>query len=240
MGNDTQGTKLGDVRLGLPTVAMLLALVGAGAFAAGRAAPPVGATSSSTMQVSPTSAELLPETEEEPENAALPPGHPAIDTTDPASAIVAAPPAAGSASLVWKVPPRWRPAPNTSNMRLATYRVPRVPGDTADAELSIAQAGGSAEANTQRWIGQFDEEAQKTAKRTARKVGSLDVLVVEVRGTFSGGMSIQGEAQPGWALLGAIVSTPGMPHFFKLTGPAKTVAAARAEFDGMLSSLSVR
>jgi hypothetical protein len=125
-------------------------------------------------------------------------------------------------------------------MRLATYRIPHAPGDTADAELSITQAGGSAEANAQRWIGQFDEAGQKTAKRTARKVGSLDVLVVEVQGSFAGGMSREGETQPGWALLGAIVSTPGMPHFFKITGPAKSVIAARAEFDGLLNTLTLR
>jgi hypothetical protein len=125
-------------------------------------------------------------------------------------------------------------------MRLATYRVPRAPGDGADAELSVTQAGGSAEANAQRWIGQFDDAGQKTAKRTTRKIGSLDVLVVEVQGSFSGGMSQETETQPGWALLGAIVSTPGMPHFFKLTGPVKTVALARREFDGMLATLTLR
>ena len=236
---ERQGTQLRDIRLGLPTVIMLLAVVGAGSFAAGRAMP-VGAAAPSSVDLSPTGAELLPEPEQEPENAALPPGHPPVDTTDPPSTTTTTPPVASSSSLAWKVPPRWQPAPNTSSMRLATYRVPRAPGDTADADLSITQAGGSAEANAQRWIGQFDEAGQKTAKRTTRKVGSLDVLVVEVQGTFSGGMSRETEAQPAWALLGAIVSTPDLPHFFKLTGPAKTVLAARAEFDRMLTSLTLR
>jgi hypothetical protein len=123
-------------------------------------------------------------------------------------------------------------------MRIATYRVPRAQGDAIDGELSIAQAGGAPEANAARWIGQFDASGQKTARQTTHKVGSLDVLVVEVQGTFSRGMGGDGKAQPGWALLGAIVPTPGLPHFFKLTGPARTVLAARGEFEAMISTLS--
>lgn len=122
-------------------------------------------------------------------------------------------------------------------MRLATYRVPRADGDKDDAELSVTQAGGSVDANVERWIGQFDAEGQKTAKRTTRKVGSLDVTIVEVQGTYSGGMGKAPAAGEKWALLGAIVGTPGMPHFFKLTGPAKTVLAARGELDALVSSV---
>jgi hypothetical protein len=44
----------------------------------------------------------------------------------------------------------------------------------------------------------------------------------------------------GWALLGAVVATPGMPHFFKLTGPAKSVKAARAEFDQLVATFAAR
>jgi hypothetical protein len=125
-------------------------------------------------------------------------------------------------------------------MRLATYRVPRATGDSDDAELSIMQAGGTVEANATRWVGQFDAEGQKTAKRTTRKVGALEITVVEVQGTFTGGMGKEPTSGAGFALLGAIVATPGMPHFFKLTGPAKTVLAARAEFDALVASLTPR
>jgi hypothetical protein len=125
-------------------------------------------------------------------------------------------------------------------MRIATYRVPHAAGDSADAELSITQAGGSADANIERWIGQFDAAGQKTAKRSARKVGTLDVAIVEVHGTYSGAMAMDGAPRAGWALLGAIVSTPDMPHFFKLTGPTKTVLAARGELDAMIGSLVLR
>jgi hypothetical protein len=228
-----------DIRVGLPTMILLVAVVGAGAFAAGRSMP--AATPPAIVQPAFAATELSTEAErdqdQDPET--LPPGHPAVGALGQAASADEAP-AAAKPTLEWKAPARWQLVPSASAMRIATYRVPRAPGDASDAELSIAQAGGSPEANATRWIGQFDQAAQKTARQTNRKVGSLDVLVVEVQGTFSGGMSGDGKAQPGWALLGAIVSTPGLPHFFKLTGPAKSVLAARGEFDAMIRTVSLR
>jgi hypothetical protein len=135
--------------------------------------------------------------------------------------------------LSWKAPKRWEKVPNASTMRLATYRVP------PDAEMTVTQAGGTVDANADRWIGQFDEASRKGARRTTRKVHDLDVTIVEVSGHYSGGMSADGGGA-GIALVGVIVATPGMPHFFKLTGPAKTVAAARAEVDELVGSLELK
>jgi hypothetical protein len=237
---------------------MLLVVVGAASFAAGRALPtaplpvhaepaaPAGAAAGGEL---PLSGEELEPMEQEQEQQELPAGHPPIGAMQQPMQPMQQPahagatgdlPAAEPSSLEWTAPARWQVAPNASSMRLATYRVPRAAGDPADAELSITQAGGSADANVDRWIGQFDADARKTAKRGTRKVGSFEVLVVEIQGTYSGGMGKEGAAQPGWALLGAIVPTPGMPHFFKLTGPAKSVLAARAEFDAMIASVRLR
>jgi hypothetical protein len=223
------------VRLNLPTVGVLLAIVGSGAFAAGQSLAPTPAV---TVSPSPPEPASLPLDMNETES--LPPGHPPVDSVGE-SALQMMPDPSGEAptkSLEWHAPERWQLAPNASTMRLATYRVPRVPGDSADAEMSITQAGGSVEANADRWIGQFDAAGQKTAKRSTRTVGSLQVTIVEVQGTYLGGMVKDASSSSGWALLGAIAATPGMPHFLKLTGPAKTVMAARAEFDEMIASLA--
>jgi hypothetical protein len=115
--------------------------------------------------------------------------------------------------------------------------VPRANGDGADADVSVSQAGGAVSANVDRWIGQFDSEAQKHAKQSKKKVAGYDVTIVEVEGTYSG---MSGGGEKGYGLLGAIVATPGMPHFFKITGPAKTVQSARAELDTLLSSLTTK
>jgi hypothetical protein len=148
--------------------------------------------------------------------------------------------AAAEGALTWKAPARWQSVPNTSSMRLATYRVPHAPGDAEDGDLSVMQAGGSVDANVQRWIGQFDAEGQKTAKRSTKKVSGLEVTILEVEGTYAGGMGKDRGDASGWALLGAVVATPGMPHFFKLTGPAKSVKAARAEFDQLVATFAAR
>jgi hypothetical protein len=137
------------------------------------------------------------------------------------------------------VPDAWKTVPNTSSMRIATYRVPRAQGDTDDADVSVTRAGGGTEANIRRWVGQFDEAGQD--KRTEKTVRGLKITTVEVSGTFIGGGMMGGASGPkkGWALLGAIVETPGSPYFFKLTGPAASVRAARPAFDALLTSVTL-
>jgi hypothetical protein len=109
--------------------------------------------------------------------------------------------------------------------------------------MSVSTAGGSVDANVQRWAGQFEQKPGDEAKRTQRTIGDLKVTVVEVKGTFKSGMPGMGPAtsKEKWALLGAIVETPGgTPWFFKLTGPEKTVTAARADFDKLVDSFRVK
>jgi hypothetical protein len=209
------------VTVTLPTVVLVAAIAGAAGFGIGSAttststaapAPPAEAHSSSLAADEPAMGETLP------------PGHPAVD------------PVAAPTTLVWTPPARWQTVPSTSSMRIATYRIPHAPGDSEDAEMSVTQVGGSVDANIDRWIGQFDATGQKNAKRTHRIIGTFAVSLVEIQGTYSGGMD-PGGPKASWALLGAIVETPGMPHFFKMTGPAKTVLAARTELDSMLGTL---
>ena len=122
-------------------------------------------------------------------------------------------------------------------MRIATYKIPVAGKDTEEAELSISRAGGSTEANLQRWVGQFEEAGKDT--RETRTVRGMKVTTVEVGGTYLGGMMGGAAAKkPGWSLLGAIVETQGSSYFFKMTGPTATVKNARKAFDGMLDSIA--
>lgn len=240
------------VRLSLTGVFGIVAISSAAAFALGRSTSPAGSAigseppSTSPPAAMPTSLPMAESDEPLPPGhpsmkgagpgttgEQMPPGHPQVNAADMPSGAVAAAPA--PASLEWKIPARWQSAPNTSPMRLATYRIPRAAGDTEDGDLSITQAGGTVDANAARWVAQFDEAGQKTAKRTARKVGAFDITIVEAKGNYTG-MAAGAAATSDRAMLGAIVPTPGMPHFFKLTGPAKTVLAARAEFESLVSS----
>jgi hypothetical protein len=145
-------------------------------------------------------------------------------------------------ALTWTPPPGWQTVPNASPMRLATYRVPAAAGGD-DAELTVARAGGTTDANIERWRGQFEGTTGKAA-RAERTVRGLKVTVVELSGTYQAAGMMPGAApaapRPGWALLAAIVETSGSPYFFKMVGPAANVKAAHASFDVLIGSISPR
>ena len=168
-----------------------------------------------------------------PGQGALPPGHPAIE--QPGAGIATQ--GTHATSLVWKAPASFAEAPNPSKMRLATYKVPRAGNDRDDAELSVTVAGGDVTANIERWAGQFEGGA--TPKKTARTVGTLKVTLVELSGTYMGGMGALSGSHPNWTLYAAIVETAaGESTFFKMTGPTATVKAGTAAFDAMIGGLT--
>jgi hypothetical protein len=175
-----------------------------------------------------------PELRSEPKpsaSSAAPSGAASMIPTEPTAK-------AGPSDVTFEAPEGWSKADNPSPMRKATYRIPKAKGDPEDGELSVSQAGGSVEANLKRWTGQF--EARTKTERTERQIGPLKVTVVELSGTFTGG-GMPGAApaspKPGWSMLAAIVeTTPGLT-FFKLTGPAPTVTAAKGDFDKLVGSM---
>ena len=239
-----------DFQVRFSTLIAACAIVGAGAFAAGRStSSPAPASTTQTMQAEPPPPVAAPPGAFD-DNQQLPPNHPPIgNAPDDKSG---GPPdnhglgaghddhgALAATTITWKVPTRWKEMPNTSSMRIATYRVPRAAGDNADADVSVMQAGGSVDSNVDRWIGQFGPEAKAKSKTSKRKIANYDVTIVEAEGTYGGGMG-GGKAEENAGLLGAIVETPDMPHFFKITGPKKTVQSARAELDELLGSIKSR
>ncbi|MFO0743141.1 MAG: hypothetical protein U0270_45130 [Labilithrix sp.] len=170
--------------------------------------------------------------EKKPATSAAPAPAPA-----PAPAASAAPASASAPSdIAYDVPKSWEVLPNTNKMRKATIKVPKQAGDTEDAELTVTQAGGSKDANIARWANQFGlPEATKKEERT---VNGLSVTIVELKGSYAG---MGGPKKDNQMLLGAVI--PGADaqlHFFKLTGPEKTVTAARKDFDAFVSSFRAK
>jgi hypothetical protein len=78
----------------------------------------------------------------------------------------------------------------------------------------------------------------KIDKRTGRGV---PITVIDTSGTYTGmgGPMMAGKPVPGYRLIGAIVEGPGGSVFFKLTGPAQTIAAQQKNFEQMLASIQV-
>jgi hypothetical protein len=145
-------------------------------------------------------------------------------------------------TLKWTAPASFELVDKPSPMRLATYKVKPVEGDSEGAELSVSQAGGDTNSNIERWKKQFSGDVRSNVEE--RTVGALKVSIVTIEGTFMG-MSMPGAPASGpkenSMLLGAIVEgTKGEAHFFKLTGPAKTVDSARKAFDELVQSFAPR
>jgi len=167
----------------------------------------------------------------------LPPGDPAVGSLGSPNGGSAFAPGKEPATLGWTVPATWHSMPNPNALRIETYRVSANAADPT--EVTVARAGGTTEANIQRWIAQFDQAGAET--RTERKVGDLTVTGVEVSGRYLGNaMMPDGKTAPldGWTLVGAIVSGKGTPYFFKMIGPTASVRAARRAFDAMINSIN--
>jgi len=161
----------------------------------------------------------------------LPPNHPPINMGGGGVAPDDLPPA-----LTWKAPADWSTAPNPNPMRLATYKLPRTAADNEETELIIARAGGDVGTNVARWKSQFD--GAFTAKEAHKTVHDLKVTIVQIDGTYTGGMGPSGGRHDGWTMLAAIVETKDQPYFFKVIGPSATVHAAQKPFEAMIDRLS--
>jgi hypothetical protein len=147
--------------------------------------------------------------------------------------------------LKWDLPSAWTESPPSSNMRLAQYSVPGSGGNGECVVFYFGPGqGGDPLANAQRWAGQFSQPdgSNPLDKMTMQKIdgGSLALSLVEVTGTYEGGMSTgttPAKSEPGWMLLGGIATGPDAPWFFKMTGPQATIEENREAFVGMLRSI---
>ena len=154
--------------------------------------------------------------------------------------------AESAAGVRWTAPATWK-AQAARPMRAATYTLPLSAGDEGLAECVVNYfgpgQGGGVEANIDRWRGQVlgpdgKPAAAKIDKRTSRGV---PVTVIDAAGTYTGMGGPMGGSKPvtGYRLIGAIVEGPGGSVFFKVTGPAKTIAAQQKNFEQLLASIQV-
>lgn len=176
----------------------------------------------------------------------LPPGHPPLGGAGPRPEVPPPPSGSGSGTqgLVWKIPPGWTQETPASSMRRAQYRIPG-PGGPAECAVFYfgPGQGGDAKANADRWIEQFRRAdggpVGDAAKRRDIKVSGTSVLMVEVSGTFVGGMGggPAGPERPNQMLLGAIAEGPDANWFFRAIGPRTTLEGQRAAFEAMIRSI---
>jgi hypothetical protein len=174
----------------------------------------------------------------------LPPGHPPPERGK--TPLAGPPPGSGtgSTSLTWVAPSSWIAETPTSAMRRAQYRIQ---GKGGPAECVVFYfgpgQGGSAKANVERWAGQFrraDGSPIGNALKTREiKVGEIPVTLVEITGTYVGGMGggPGGPEKPDQMMLAAIAEGRDANWFLRALGPRATLEPARADFETMARSI---
>lgn len=152
--------------------------------------------------------------------------------------------AESAAGVRWTAPAGWK-AEAARPMRAATYSIPLAAGDDGIAECVVNYfgpgQGGGVDANIERWRGQvLSADGKPAVAKIDKRTGRIPITTIDSTGTYTGmggPMSGGSKPVPGYRLIGAIVEGPGGSVFFKLTGPAKTVAAQQKDFEQLLASI---
>jgi hypothetical protein len=152
------------------------------------------------------------------------------------------------AGITFTPPANWRSL-GASGMRKAQYTLQPVGGDAAAAEVNAyyfgPSAGGSVDANLERWIGQMKTpEGSATDTDVERRdfeVAGLKTHLVAVNGSYDPGMGRPmgggGEVHDGYRLVGVVVEAPEGNVFFKLTGPRATAEAMEHDLVRMIEGI---
>jgi hypothetical protein len=134
-------------------------------------------------------------------------------------------------------------------LRVAQFRLPKADRDPEDAELVIfffgRGSGGGTEDNVKRWKGMFDPPKGKTIEEVSKvekkKVGNVSVVVVDVHGTFKSRFppndpNAKVTRKENFRQINVIFDSENGPYFFRLTGPADTIAQHKKGFDDWLKN----
>ena len=140
-------------------------------------------------------------------------------------------------------PADWTPRKPASDLIQNEFTVPAIEGDKADARATVMLAGGSVEANIDRWFGQFTQPdgsaSRDKAKVEKKEIGGREVHVVDIAGTYRDARPMgPATERPGYRMLAAVIPVGQGRHcFVKLYGPEKTVAKHGEAFHKMIAGL---
>jgi hypothetical protein len=151
--------------------------------------------------------------------------------------------------LTLERPEKWETKRPSSNIVEHEFSVPPSEGDENAGRVTIMGAGGSVQANIDRWIAQFTQpdgsDSKEKTKTKQIKVAGRDVHVVDISGTykdqrgpFSQAPAVEREK---YRMLAAIVLDKNFGNYFiKFYGPERTVADQEKAFLKMVDSLEAK
>jgi hypothetical protein len=153
--------------------------------------------------------------------------------------------AEGSLSL--EAPAGWQRVQPKSGIVETEFSIPAAQNGEPAGRMTVMGAGGSVQANIDRWYGQFAQPdgtaTQDKATTKKLEIAGCKVTLVDVSGTykdkpmgpFAGGAGVD---RPNYRMLAAIVEVPDRGnHFLKFYGPAATVAAHADGFRKMVEGI---
>lgn len=138
------------------------------------------------------------------------------------------------------LPAGFRQVPPANQMRLAEVQVADASGDPSKVStIAFSTAGGTVEANLDRWVRQVLDASGQPAKAiiTQRETAGTAWSHIESTGSFVG--MGEGPAKAEWMLRGAVVKLPKGLLFVKMTGPAEAMKAHGAGFDAMMAGMTM-
>jgi hypothetical protein len=145
-------------------------------------------------------------------------------------------------------PEGWKRVQPKSSIVETEFAIPSEGEGEQPGRMTVMGAGGSVQANVDRWFGQFSQpdgsETKDKAATKKLKLAGCQVTIVDITGTykdapagpFAGGKAVD---RPDYRMLAAIVETPegGGNYFLKFYGPGKTVATYADGFRAMIEGL---
>lgn len=143
------------------------------------------------------------------------------------------------------VPPKtWHEKPPRRPNRHAVFELPPAKGDSKAAELIIFKGfGGDAEANINRWKGQFappeGKKIEDVAKVTETKVGGFPATRLDVHGSYIDKvrpMAKEGIKRPNYRMIALHVEGKDNIYHIRFYGPENTVKRHEKEFNDWLNS----
>lgn len=139
--------------------------------------------------------------------------------------------------LKWEGPPGWEAELSKTEYRDVTFRKDGL-------EMYVSRARGTVSSNVNRWALQLQmaplDDAQLAALPRLDAMGG-QAVIFEGEGSFRGMMDK--EARSGQRMLATVIPMPGSTDgdivTVKLTGPEGPVAAARSDFESLVTSLAL-
>jgi len=143
-----------------------------------------------------------------------------------------------------QVSPDWKRVEPRVRIIDHEFAVTSAEGDELPGRVTVMGAGGTVEANIDRWLGQFTQpdggSSRERARQEKKAIAGQEVHLLDVSGTYDDkrGPFAPGVKRPGFRMLAAIVMTKKQGNYFvKFYGPEKTVAENEKAFAEMIESL---